>query len=72
MIEDKDNQPEQEDAKFNMALDTLKRLGSILEHIKALYLDKDLTVDGRQSIKIDLVKSGEEWLVDGAFWQKQE
>ncbi len=25
-----------------------------------------------QAIKIDLVKSGEEWLVDGAFWQKQE
>lgn len=25
-----------------------------------------------QDIKIDLVKSGEEWLVDAAYWQKRE
>ena len=49
-----DEQPE--DAKFNMALDTLRRIGAIFEHIKNLYLDRTMSDEIRQKIKIELVK----------------
>ena len=49
-------QEETESAVFNMALDTLKRLGIILSEIKGLAYKTDLTLEILQQIKIHLVK----------------
>jgi len=54
MVEEREN--EIEDAKFNMALDTLKRLGNILFEIKQLSFNDEFTDSGKQIIKINLVK----------------
>jgi hypothetical protein len=53
-MENNNNEPEK--APFNMAQDTLKRLGKILEEIKALSYRDDLTMEVRQAIKIGLLK----------------
>ena len=45
-----------DNAKFNMAIDTLRRIGSIFEQIKNLYLDQNMPRERRQAIKIDLIK----------------
>jgi len=49
-------QEEQESAVFNMALDTLKRIGKILEEIKQLSYKTEYTMEVRQAVKISLVK----------------
>jgi len=48
--------PEENQAVFNMALDTLKRLGKILEEVKYLQYKKEYSIDVLQSIKIGLIK----------------
>ena len=54
---DNNNQPEdKESARFNMALDTLKRLGEILKEIKNLAYKTENTLAINQSIKINLVR----------------
>ena len=46
----------QESAKFNMALDTLRRIGLIFEQIKNLYLDDNKSNEIKQATKLQLVK----------------
>jgi len=47
---------EQESAKFNMALDTLKRLGKTLEEIKQLAYKIEYSIETRQAVKLGLIK----------------
>ena len=49
-------QEEQESAVFNMALDTLKRLGTILSEIKGLAYKTEYSREIIQEVKIILVK----------------
>jgi len=55
-MEENNEEREEESAKFNMALDTLKRLGKNLEEQKQLSYKTDYTMDERQAVKIGLVK----------------
>ncbi len=50
------NEQEQESAVFNMALDTLKRLGEILREIKGLNYKIEYNIHQIQQIKVGLVK----------------
>ena len=47
---------EQEQASFNMAVDTLRRLGEILREIKLISTDSELSNERKQETKINLVK----------------
>jgi hypothetical protein len=53
---EEDYHEEKEDAKFNMALDTLKRLGKILEEIKQADYNSVIPLELKQAIKIGNVK----------------
>ena len=54
--EKKQEEQQKKKAVFNMALNTLERLGNILEEIKKITHDNYLDAETRQRIKIDLVK----------------
>ena len=45
-----------EKAVFNMALDTLKRLGETLREVKQLSYKTDYTIETRQAVKIGLIR----------------
>ena len=55
MVEDNPND-EKDSAVFNMALDTLKRLGDILREIKGLVYKIEYDIHQIQQIKVGLVK----------------
>lgn len=54
---EKEEYKEYEQAPFNMALDTLKRLGEILREIKLISVNPIIDLEDKQEIKISLVKS---------------
>jgi hypothetical protein len=53
----KEDYEEHEQAPFNMALDTLKRLGEILREIKMISVNPTLPREDKLEVKISLVKS---------------
>ena len=52
----KEEEQQKKKAVFNMALNTLERLGNILSEIKIITHDNYLNAETRQRMKIDLVK----------------
>lgn len=56
MTEDKEENTEREKAPFNMAIDTLRRLGKILQDVTIISTNPNLFPNERQEIKINYVK----------------